>query len=146
MATGEIIKKFGLSPNHLHTILLIFRHVESLLIDIERLMEPALDQVLFPEYVADLSQEKQPEFKARIQCFRDEMVRIMAELDISPDPPSVSARRFADVTLAFAAMSIEKIESRHMVAYGKLTPGAEEKLSEISRSLQEEIREIRKVV
>ena len=130
MAKGQIIKKSGLSPNHLQTILLIFGHAEGLLIDIERLMEPASGQTLFPEYVADLAQQKQPELKARIQCFRDEMARIMTDLDISPDPTSVSAKRFAGVTLAFAEMSIEKIESKHMIAYGKLTPAAEEKLEE----------------
>jgi len=133
----------NLTPNHLHTLLLILRYVDGLLFDAERIVSDVDHDSPFPEYVADFPMERQEILKEGISDFRETVRLIMENLSISPDPPSVSSYRYVSTSLAFAEMSLEKIEPKHMVAYGKLTPAAERELLDIAESLQMKIRRMK---
>jgi len=140
------MNKTDLSRNHVTALLSILWYVDNLLIDVEKILAPSYSRVLFPQYIVDCLTEKRSYIEEEIRCFRDAMASVMADVGVSPEPPSVSARRFFSTSLSFAEMSLEKIKPEHMVAYGKMTPSAEKKLAEIFQFLQISIRKMKKNV
>jgi GTP-binding protein EngB required for normal cell division len=112
------------------------RYMDSLLSDIEQVLQSSRAKTPFPKYVLDLSPAQIKVVEDHIARLRAQLVRVLAGQDIVVDPPRISAVHSLRTALGFAEIAIEELRPESLKGYGQVPKEAAEDLNGIVSELQ----------
>lgn len=126
---------------HLETT---FKSIDKMLAEMEQVLSSDGSGSFSHEYLFDLATDAAHIFQQGVAELRKTMARVLNRLKIPPQPPRLSAMHAALTTLSFVDNAIEELKSKHMRAYGELTPKMARALDEEMCQLQSAIARIKK--
>lgn len=126
-----------MNDSHQRHLLATFQHVDNLLSEVEQILAGSPSP--FQEYAPDATLFQRRETHDSVLRLRETMRRILADLNIPPNPPVCGALWAARSHLAFARLAFVEMDARRMQAYGNLSPTDKQIFDRISTELQEMI-------
>jgi len=126
---------------HLETT---FKSIDKMLAEMELVLSSDCAGSLFHEYRFDLTADTAHIFEHGAAELREAMAGVLNRLGIPPQPPHLSAKQAALTTLSFVDNALEELKSKHMRAYGDLTPDVARTLDDEICRLQSAIAHIKK--
>ena len=109
-----------MNENHARYLVATFRHIDSLLSDVDRVLATAGPTSPFAEYTQDSTPVQRKVVHDYIQRVRQAMICAMADLGLPRPAPVCGAVWAASGQLNFAHIAVGEIEPRHMLGYGAL--------------------------
>jgi hypothetical protein len=130
----------GLNENHQRSLRSIFHHIDELLDEGVRLLDPAQSQSPFSDIVCNGTQAQQgviADYTARV---RSAMGRMLIEQGIRLPAPSVPAVWTCRTLLASAQVTIEEMRAPHLRGGGEIGQEAAAELDAMAGELADLIR------
>ena len=132
----------SLGKDHKNHLLIIFKHIDMLLSDMERIMSGDDASHLFKPHFPDIEAETRNKARREIAEFRVLMSENLKNLGIGIPEPRVGALQAALTACTFVNIALEELKSGYMRGYGDLTRETAESLDDMVLRMQTAVSRI----
>ncbi len=135
-----------LNANQQQRLLATCKHIDKLLEAIEATLNAASSKSVFPEYTSDIHPHERKEIEDRVAGIRKQLLQVLAEQSLAPEPPRISASHSISVNLTFIDVAIAELAPRYMRGYGPVSEEGAADLERIVDGLQASGNELMRYV
>ena len=128
-----------LNENHKRALLNHFYHVDSLLSNLEQVMDTRNSRSLFQKYIQDVPPLQRKGIIDSFAHIRKVMCHFLEKKGIRLDYPQRSVQELIRTSVTFADITVEELSPRYMRGYGKLSAGAAQELEEIVSEMEKSL-------
>jgi hypothetical protein len=135
----------ALDENKVRWLRVTFEYVDSLLGDIEEVLECSPTRSAFPRSDPDIPAERRPMIKNAIQLIRGRLITIMDDLSISRNRKAIPASRTIRTNLTMIDITLEELKRKEWGGPDS-PPQAAEELRILMEGLQEMVAGLERYV
>ena len=135
-----------LNENHKRALLNHFHYVDSLLCDLEQVMDTTNSRSLFQKYIQDVTPLQR---KAIIDSFahiRKVMCHFLENKGIRLEYSQRSVQELIRTSVTFADITVEELSPSYMRGYGKLSAEAAQELEEIVSEMEKSLNHLHTIL
>lgn len=122
-------KRDKLSGNHQRRLLGTFEHLDELMEEVVRALDPSCCQSPFNKLISDAAPIQHKVMADYVAKVRAIMLQLLREHEVPLTSPTISAVWSARVALTTARVSVEELRPQAMRGYGELSPDASKHLN-----------------
>lgn len=131
----------GLNEFQANRLRVSCRYIDSLLGDIEAILDTAVSKAAFPRYSCDITPEQRKTIENYIAQIRAQLARALQGQSL-PKESAIPASRAVHVTLGAIDIAAEELKPRYMRGYGQVPEAAAAELNVIAGDLQTLVKQL----
>jgi hypothetical protein len=124
------------SDNHKRVLVNTFRHVDGMLMDMEKKLGGLEPRSPFREYTTDLSHEQSKIIMCYIGIIQDAMLKFLGDQGIPCKRNNTSIRRAVETAIQFMHIAFEELRPKYLRGYGALPAEPARELNEFVSKIQ----------
>lgn len=125
-----------LDENQERRLRITCQHIDSILSEIESVLNETDSQAAFPSYIPDITPAQRKVIEDYIASVRAQLTQTLETQGIFSNPPGIPVSRAIRSRLYSIDIAAEEIRPRHMRGYGKVSAAAATELTRFAGELQ----------
>ena len=130
----------SLNPSQRQRLLIMCKHIDKLLGDIEATLNAAASKSVFPSYVGDITPVQRKTIEGYIARLRGRLLQVLAKHSLAPEEPHIAASHSIDAGLTFIEIAIAELDPHYMRGYGPVSNEGASDLHGVIAELQSDVK------
>jgi hypothetical protein len=131
-----------LDENQVRRLRVTFEYIDTVLADIEEVLDSAASRAAFPRIIPDIPSAQRMVMEDTITRIRGQLIRVMEDWGVPREPPSLPASRIIDCHLTVIGIALEELKPRPKRGHSTKTRAAGDEVSGTVCALQDMVAEL----